>query len=145
MPAPQANPRMLLIQQLQKAIQGEHEAIQFYKALEPMAPPSHQKYIRDIREEERTDHLLRFTNLYRQLTGRNPLLKPGPLPHDYISGLKRALDDEQEAASFYKDVYLSSQDPYVRRLFFDAMNDEMRHATRIAFLYSNYFLEQGKI
>ncbi|RAP30426.1 hypothetical protein C2W64_01622 [Brevibacillus laterosporus] len=85
----------------QKAIQGEYEAIEFYKALATMAP--------------------------------------------YVSGLKKALDDEQEAADFYQKVYLGSKDPYIRKIFFEAMTDEMRHATRLSFLYSNYFLEDGMI
>ncbi len=133
------------LDQLQKAIQGEHEAIQFYQALEQMAPPSHKRYIRSIREDERSDHFVNFTNLYRSLTGRNPRLVPGALPRDYVSGLKKALDDEQDAARFYTQMYLSAQDPHVRQIFFDAMTDEMRHATRISFLYSNLFLERGRI
>lgn len=134
-----------LIEDLQKAIQGEYEAIQFYRALIPMAPPDHRKYIGQIESDERTEHIVNFSNLYRHLTGKEPSVHPGKLPTDYVSGLKKAIDDEQEAAEFYQKVYLGSNDPFVRKIFFEAMTDEMRHATRISFLYSNFFLEDGRI
>ncbi|WP_185973916.1 ferritin-like domain-containing protein [Brevibacillus sp. LEMMJ03] len=135
-----------LVQDLQKATQGEYEAIEFYKALSRLAPPDHIRYIEQIGRDERSEHIVNFTKYYRQLTHREPVLRPvTTLPTDYVAGVKKAIDDEQEAADFYQKVYLRSRDPYVRGLFFEAMTDEMRHATRLAFLYSNYFLEQGKI
>lgn len=134
-----------LIRDLEKAIQGEYNAIQFYRALIPMAPVDHRKYIEQIGGDERNEHIKNFSNLYRHLTGKEPVVKPAELPTAYVPGLKKALDDEQEAAEFYQQVYLGSNDPYVRKIFFEAMTDEMRHATRLTFLYSNYFLENGNI
>lgn len=141
----QPRPSETFADQLLKAIQGEHEAIQFYTTLEQLAPPAHKRYIRSIREDERADHFAKFSNLYRSLTGHNPRLTNATLPKNYVSGLKQAIDDEQNAAKFYTEIYTTSRDPYVRSIFFDAIADEMRHATRLSFLYSNYFLENGRI
>ncbi|WP_161605098.1 ferritin family protein [Brevibacillus massiliensis] len=134
-----------LLQQLQKAIQGEYEAIRYYEQLAKLAPPDHRRYIEQIGGDERLEHIVSFSNLYRRLTGQEPQVVPGALPTEYVSGLKKAFDDEQEAADFYQKVYLGTNDPHVRNIFFEAMTDEMRHATTIAFLYSNYFLEDGRV
>ena len=47
-----------------------------------------------------------------------------------------ALEDELEAAEFYRDVQLSTNDQLIKDTFYFAMVDELEHATMFSTLYN---------
>ncbi|MCF6093937.1 ferritin-like domain-containing protein [Microaerobacter geothermalis] len=133
MPSPMVSP--LFIQDLREAINGEAQAIDFYKRLIEMAPNQrHVNYLTHIRNDEKK-HLRMLTNLYVQLTGRRPDIRFTPVRFTtYREGLEKALDGELEAAELYRRMYLSVQDRRKRDVLFEIMTDEMEHQVRFAYL-----------
>lgn len=129
--------RQQLREALQKSMTDEATAADFYSRLLPHSPdPLDREYIEHAREDE-LFHLRHFENLYDHYFGRHPNVTIAPVMFiNYREALLMALDDEQHAASFYKDVQLSVRDPIVRDTFYLAMVDEMEHATMFGTLYN---------
>lgn len=123
-----------LIRQLEKAINGEYNAIQCYEQLAKIAPEKAiSDQIKEIRQDE-IKHFWQFSQLYVQLTGTRPQLKgTEKCPEKYRDGLKFAFQDEQETVDLYLNVSDKAFDPYVKRLFRRAALDEQHHA--VWFLY----------
>jgi len=55
---------------------------------------------------------------------------------NYIEGIEQAILDELEAYEFYRDIYLSSNNPIVKEIFFEAFTDENEHAAYLNYLYT---------
>ena len=83
--------------------------------------------------QDETRHYKILNQLYSQLTGDTLVLTPAfQPPVDYHSGVRRAMNDELQAAHLYKRIYLNAQSRNIRDIFFDIMHDEQEHATRFA-------------
>ena len=123
-----------LIQDLEKAINGEYSAIQCYEKIAKMATKEKQrKQILEIREDEKK-HYHQFVRIYTSLTGRQPQPKiTEECPNTYVKGLEFALVDEQETVDFYLDIADEATDPYIKEVFRRAAADEQNHA--VWFLY----------
>ncbi|MDR7856666.1 ferritin-like domain-containing protein [Tissierella sp.] len=119
------------------AIVDEATAAEFYGRLLQEAPNDlHREFIRDAMEDE-LNHLQKFTTLYCYLTGYMPQYVITPIVYpNYKEGILMALKDELDAASFYRDVQLSTTDLFVRDTFYYAMVEELEHATRFSTLYN---------
>lgn len=135
----------LSINELQKAIQGEYQAILRGRGLQQLAPPDHRTYFDRVVEEERQGRLAELTRLYYAHTGCYPVFEKVETPRDYLPGLKGCVDDALDSAWNYSDLMLSAKDLKVQKLMLRAMNSEMRWVSRLQFLYSNYFHENGDI
>jgi rubrerythrin len=122
------------IRDIEKAINGQYNAIQCYAKLANMAPTKKEKdKILEIRSDE-VRHYHRFTQLYVYLTGKQPSLKGGEeCPNTYVEGLKYALEDEQNTVDFYLDLMDKSIYPHIKEVFRRAAGDEQNHA--VWFLY----------
>ncbi|MFD1020795.1 ferritin-like domain-containing protein [Thalassobacillus hwangdonensis] len=119
-----------LIQDIQKAINGEFSAIQCYSQLIDLAPTKAEKdRIREIRKDERR-HLQTFSQIYTSLTGRQPdPQQTEECPRTYRRGLEAAFRDEQETADFYQDIAdEAAMYPVVSQSFRRAAADEQNHA-----------------
>lgn len=125
-----------LIQDIHEAIEDEATAAEFYGRLLEDAPDDlHRRFIRHAYDDE-LEHLATFEELYQYFTGMEAVYRITPVQYDtYDEGLILALEDELEAAEFYRDIMLSSTDQLVRDTFHWAMVDELEHATRFSFLY----------
>jgi len=141
---PETDPWYRLLANIQKAITGEAGAIQRYTKLLGMATTEEDKMnLQKIIGDERK-HFAAFQQLYRCLTGVPPVLGqvPSPTFKTYAEGLKESLYDELEDAEFYRGILLSTCDPRVMRVFYEAQTDEMMHATRFSRLL--YLAEEAE-
>ena len=129
----QLNPELLL-----HAMQGELDAISFYQQLMKMTSDQQDiSLITDIHNDE-VKHFKLFHNLYRQLYGVDaPTIRPRePNIVSFREGVKQAILDELESYELYYEIYLSSTNPTVRNIFFEAMADENEHAAKFNFMYT---------
>ncbi|CAM3987473.1 ferritin-like domain-containing protein [Bacillus luti] len=127
-----------LINDIEKAINGEYSAINCYAKLATMAPNGmEQKQILEIRNDE-IRHFHQFVQMYTNLTGRQP--KPQiteDCPNTYLQGLEFAIQDEQKTVDFYLEISDETSDAYMKDLLRRIAADEQNHA--VWFLY--YFVK----
>jgi rubrerythrin len=123
-----------LINDIQKAINGEYGAIECYDKLSKMAKTQVEKdQILEIRQDE-IRHFEAFSRIYRDLTGRQPVAEIiEKCPDQYKEGVEFAFRDEQETVDFYLDIADKSQNPVIKETFRRAAADEQNHA--VWFLY----------
>lgn len=123
-----------LINDIQKAINGEYGAIECYGKLARMAKTQVEKdQILEIRQDE-IRHFEEFSRIYRELTGRQPVAESiEKCPDQYKEGVEFAFRDEQETVDFYLDIADKSQNPVIKETFRRAAADEQNHA--VWFLY----------
>lgn len=123
-----------LINDLTKAINGEYTATQCYARLAQMAPNEVQRgQINEILKDEKK-HLQQFTQIYVNLTGRQPQPQMSEqCAANYLEGLEASIKDEQLTTDFYHEVADEATDPVVKDVFRRAAFDEQNHA--VWFLY----------
>lgn len=124
--------------QLVKAMKNEAEAIKYYKKLMGMAPNEKEEELIEHFYEDETKHLSKFRMLFEMITGKEPelgSLKP-PDFESYLEGVEKAILDELKAYEFYRDIYISGNNPIVKDIFFEAMTDENEHAACLNYLYT---------
>ncbi|HET7579651.1 MAG TPA: ferritin-like domain-containing protein [Bacillales bacterium] len=131
-----------LIQNVEKAINGQYSAIQCYSQLAESAPSEEQKKrILEIRQDE-VRHYHTFSGIYTNLTGHQPAPKiTESCPKDYVRGLKFAVEDEQKTVDFYREIADKTQDPYIQSAFRRAAEDEQNHAVWFLYFYTRICCE----
>ncbi|MGF7533799.1 ferritin family protein [Bacillus mexicanus] len=124
----------VLIQNLEKAINGEFSAIQCYRKLAELARRDDaRKQIEEIRRDEMR-HLRDFSSLYGAVTGRHFTPKQTEeCPNTFMSGLDAAFKDEQETVDFYLRAAEETSNVKAKGIFTRAARDEQNHA--VWFLY----------
>ncbi len=129
-----------LVNDIQRAINGEFSAIACYEKLAKMAPTQEErKQIQEIRQDERR-HFEEFSRIYTNLTGRQPTPKISEkCPNSYLKGIDVAFKDEQETVDFYLDIAEKTEDMQIKETFRRASADEQNHA--VWFLY---FLQKAQ-
>lgn len=123
-----------VLNDLTKAMDGEHEAICFYEKLANMAPnASIKKQILEIRKDE-IRHYQTFEHIYLCLTGCHYYPQSQPTcPNSFLHGSDKAFHDEQNTVDFYHTVARKVQEPWISCAFSEAASDEQNHA--VWFLY----------
>lgn len=123
-----------LINDVEKAINGEYSAIQCYEKIANLAPTAKERnQILEIRQDE-VKHFQKFSQIYTQLTGKQPQHKvTEKCPKTYEKGLDFAFLDEQKTVDFYSEIASYTSDPYIKETFLMASRDEQNHA--VWFLY----------
>jgi len=123
-----------LINDIEKAINGEYNAIQRYEKIAQLAhTDKEKKQILEIREDEQK-HFKQFVRIYMQLTGKKPQPKATKdCPNSYRKGIELALREEQQTVDFYLDIADKSNSPFIKEIFRRAAADEQNHA--VWFLY----------
>ncbi|WP_062109746.1 ferritin-like domain-containing protein [Bacillus niameyensis] len=118
-----------IIDDIQKAINGEYQAIVCYEQLARIAPAREERnIILEIRNDERR-HLEEFSKIYAKLSGRQPTYaNPKQCPDHYVTALEWAFKDEQETVDFYLDIADKAKDPFIKERFRRAAADEQNHA-----------------
>ncbi len=119
-----------------KAMQGEYDAIAYYKQLSELAPNEEfKRMIAHFAEDEAT-HLEMSTQLYTRLFKNRPQLEQQKTPTivNFEEGLKQAFHDETDAYETYRNIYLDNMSPAVRNLYFKTMTDENEHALKIVYM-----------
>ncbi|AEH48977.1 rubrerythrin family protein [Parageobacillus thermoglucosidasius] len=128
-----------LLNDIERAINGEYSAIQCYANLANLAlTEKERKQILEIRQDEMR-HFQQFARIYASLTGRQPQPKMmEACPDAYLEGLEFALQDEQKTVDFYLDIAAETSNQYIKEAFRRAAADEQNHA--VWFLY--FFAKQ---
>ncbi|PGS45975.1 ferritin family protein [Bacillus sp. AFS041924] len=123
-----------LINEIEKAINGEYSAISCYTKLANLAKDKNErKIILEIKEDE-IKHYNQFVSIYTSLTGKLPQAKVSEnCPDTYIEGLEFALKDEQETVDFYLSISDGTSNQFIKNAFNRAAKDEQNHA--VWFLY----------
>lgn len=118
-----------IIDDIQKAVNGEYRAIACYEKVARMAPTREERNkILEIRNDERR-HLEEFSKIYAKLSGRQPTYaNPQQCPDHYVNALEWAFQDEQETVDFYLDIADKAKDPFIKERFRRAAADEQNHA-----------------
>ncbi len=123
------------LKELEKALAGEAEAIEFYAYLESIAPTAEAREQIHHAHQDEMEHYQKFSRLYERLTGRPPAVEKIVVARpDFVSGVFRAFNDELEAAHLYRGMLLGTWDMTVRDLMFEIMTDEMEHADRFTMI-----------
>lgn len=124
--------------QLLKAMKDESEARKYYNKLMDMAPDESEAEIIEHFFEDETKHLSKFRMLYEMTTGKEPELESLKSPdfNNYVEGIEQAIHDELKAYVFYRDIYLSNNNPIIRDIFLEAFTDENEHAAHLNYLYT---------
>ncbi|MBO0958650.1 ferritin-like domain-containing protein [Neobacillus sp. MM2021_6] len=127
-------PSFPLVQDVEKAINGEYSASECYARLANLAPSKKEReQILEIRQDE-IKHYQQFVQIYRGLTGVPPQPKiTENCPDTFLKGLEFALEDEQKTVDFYMEIADSATDPFIKEVFRRAAADEQNHA--VWFLY----------
>ncbi|MGE7673381.1 ferritin-like domain-containing protein [Lysinibacillus sp. NPDC094403] len=125
-----------LVNDIQKAINGEYSAIVCYEKLAKMAPTEDEKNrILEIQKDEKR-HLEEISKIYTTLTGRKPSYQIIEECPDYFrEGIEFAFKDEQETVDFYLDIADKANDPIIKESFRRAAADEQNHAVWFLFFF----------
>jgi rubrerythrin len=123
-----------LINEIQKAINGEYSAIICYEELSKLAQTREQRdQILEIQQDEKR-HFKEFAKIYNKLTDRKPVPKLiEECPKSFTEGLAAAFKDEQETVDFYLDIAGKAGNESIKETFRRAAADEQQHA--VWFLY----------
>ncbi|WHY76982.1 ferritin-like domain-containing protein [Neobacillus sp. WH10] len=126
-----------LVNNVEKAINGEYSAIDCYARLANLAPHKKEReQILEIRQDE-IKHYQQFVQIYRGLTGMHPQPKiTEECPGVYLRGLEFALEDEQETVDFYMKIADTVTDPFIKEVFRRAAADEQNHAVWFLYYFS---------
>ena len=83
-------------------------------------------------------HFKNFTDLYIKLYKKRPPLPEVNKPQilTFQSGVKKSILDELDAYEFYRNIYINNVNPDVKRDFFEAMTDEIEHASKFNYIYT---------
>ncbi|MGE5631541.1 MAG: ferritin family protein [Caulobacteraceae bacterium] len=129
-------------EQLLQAMKGEAGARKHYQRLMSLAPDDREADIIERFFEDEGKHFSKFRMLYEIITGNEPETpKVSKSEFDnYLEGVDQAILDELEAYEFYRDIYLSTKNPMVRDIFFEALTDENEHAANLNRLYIRKYL-----
>lgn len=132
-----------LVKDVEKAINGEYSAIACYNKLADLAPTQQaRQQIYEIRQDE-IRHYEAFSNIYKQLTGKQPSPKiTEPCPDQYMDGIEAAFVDEQKTTDFYYEIERKAQDLSIKETFRQAGADEQNHA--VWFLYFLSFPQRDR-
>ncbi|WP_312469727.1 ferritin-like domain-containing protein [Neobacillus sp.] len=126
-----------LINDIEKAINGEYSAINCYAKIAKLARRENErKRILEIHQDE-IKHFQQFGQIYTSLTGRQPQPKiTERCPDVYLDGLEFALKDEQKTVDFYLEIADSATDAYIKETFRRAAADEQNHAVWFLYFFS---------
>ena len=128
---------MNFINTLQTYINAENEDYIFYSELAKHAPEEeYRNLLTEIAEEEK-GHADSFTNIFRMLAGRDPVLSVSPVAvnGDFYEILRDRLMDETRDYKKYSEHYaVMPQNNTIRNAFFRAMTDENSHALKLLYM-----------
>ncbi|QBQ06950.1 ferritin-like domain-containing protein [Sporosarcina pasteurii] len=122
-----------------EAVQGEKEDRLFYEYLISIAPKQADKeIIASIRDDE-IRHNLMFKQMYLYYTGQeitDITEEDFKKPASYVDGIQQALFGELKAVEKYREIRKGLPDRHHRDLVFEILTDELKHASKYNFLYT---------
>lgn len=122
---------------LQEYINAELHDAELYRILAKSAPNEETRTILLRFAKNEQEHSDEFLRIYKLMTGYT--FEPEPLPitesGSYRSILKNRILDETKDSDKYRREYMKINDNFkLKRAFFNAFNDELRHAIEIIYI-----------
>ena len=125
------------------ALEDEKKAIAFYKTMASrFEDEDDAKFVEDIYLDE-VRHYRVLENIYSTLFNKN--VEPmdfsqiqSKLPNNNFQNFQNTFNDEISAFEFYRDLYFNVNDQNLKKLFFELMSDEQKHAVKINYLLTKY-------
>ncbi|RKL67343.1 cupin [Salipaludibacillus neizhouensis] len=113
-------------------VKREANAFDFYTRLVNTAPNQmHRNEILQALDLKKV-HVAQLTNLYTNVTGRQPEYQVENIPfHSYEDGLRKAYEAELEGFDDYQKSSLLTQNPHVQNVFLGVLHGEEANATRM--------------
>jgi rubrerythrin len=117
-----------LLNDVNKAINDEFDAIHYYTHLAELAPNKQfREKILGIRQDE-IRHFAGFSRSYVEMTGKFPVLSlKVNLPHSFKQGIFESIKDEKKTVPFYKEIASKITFPQIQNRFLREAADEQRH------------------
>ncbi|PIC66025.1 rubrerythrin [Sporosarcina sp. P21c] len=122
-----------------EAVQGEKEDRLFYEYLISVAPTQEDKEIISSIRDDEIRHNLMFKKMYKDFTGQEVMdvtAEDFKKPASYIEGIQQALFGELKAVEKYREIRKGLPDCQNRDIVFDILTDELKHAAKYNFLYT---------
>jgi len=122
-----------------EAVQGEKEDRLFYEYLISVAPTQADKEIIAAIRDDEIRHNLMFKKMYLDFTGqevKDVTEEVFKKPASYIDGIQQALFGELKAVEKYREIRKGLPDRHNRDLVFEILTDELKHAAKYNFLYT---------
>jgi len=126
-----------LINDIINAIIGEVHAYNFYERLADLADNEQNRQVILRIQQDEAKHYHWFTMMLQRLGGQLPQISAGELPSNFEEGIRTAIIDELEAASFYQDIAYRATSHMVQMHFMHASHDEQRHASLFQYMLIN--------
>lgn len=128
---------MFLINDISEAVIREVHAYNFYQRLAELAPyDEYRQTILRIQSDE-ARHYHWFTMMLRMMGAQQPQIPAGELPTVFAEGVRAAIRNELEAATFYQDIAYRATTRPVQMHFLHATHDEQRHASWFQYMLMN--------
>lgn len=126
-------PGMLL-----RIIQDKQQKIADYNQLSKMTADYQDIALINAILFDEKNHLHMFTNLYTDFFGEKPDLSEPEISQisSFIYGIKRLIKIELDSYDFYSNIYFNDSNTAVRDVFARALNNEIRHAIKCNFIYT---------
>ncbi|WP_233192018.1 ferritin-like domain-containing protein [Sporosarcina sp. P34] len=122
-----------------EAVQGEKEDRLFYEYLISVAPTQEDKEIISSIRDDEIRHNIMFKKMYKDFTGQEVLdvtEESFKKPASYVDGIQQALFGELKAVEKYREIRKGLPDRQNRDVVFEILTDELKHATKYNFLYT---------
>jgi rubrerythrin len=126
-----------LINDVIEAIILEVHAYNFYEHLAELATTDYERDVINSIQNDEARHYHWFTMILQRLGGNIPEIPIGVIPTDFMEGLKIAIQDELNAASFYQNIAYNAADHQMQMHFMHASHDEQRHASWLQYIMTN--------
>lgn len=122
---------------LQKYINSELHDAELYRTLAKSLPNEESKNIIMKFADDEQKHADEFLRIYKMMTGYSFEPEPAKVTENgsYRSIMKNRIADETKDSEKYRNEYINTNDNYhLKRAFFNAFNDEIRHAIEIIYI-----------
>ena len=121
-----------------EALGDESHDRMFYQHMMQLAPDSaQQEIIRSIRDDE-IKHAKMFRMIYQEITGEQPQAQQKEFvpPGNFCTGIQQAIFGELDAVEMYRKIMYGLCTQRHRDMLFEIITDEMKHAVKWNFLYT---------
>lgn len=129
-----------ILDMILEAIEQENEDARYYEKLSTMVKDENDREnLRRIHLED-TKHFNMLSELYTNLTGREPIFEydeieiDDPLSEEFLDGAEEKLENVE----LYRNIMMAFLDISVRDMIFEIITDEQKHAQKLNQLYFKY-------
>lgn len=123
------------------AIQQENHDMRYYEALSNMAPDNESKeYLRRIHLED-MKHFNMFSELYSDLSGKEPDFEWEEIDIDCNNLQKEFLkgfEQKCENIELYRNIMVAFLDVRIRDMLFEIITDEQNHMQKLNYLHNKF-------